>query len=79
LLKCTQILTINLLNWQTEKLLLYGGAIHEAGEVKARAKGRAATSDWMELERARGISITSTAMTFEYSGKGASACSSNGV
>lgn len=51
---------------QTEKLLLYGGAIHEAGEVKARAKGRAATSDWMELERARGISITSTAMTFEY-------------
>ena len=53
---------------QTEKLLLYGGAIHEAGEVKARAKGRAATSDWMELERARGISITSTAMTFDYSG-----------
>eukprot|EP00878_Enallax_costatus_P004131 GHUV01004359.1.p1 GENE.GHUV01004359.1~~GHUV01004359.1.p1 ORF type:complete len:649 (+),score=185.57 GHUV01004359.1:201-2147(+) len=52
----------------TEKLLLYGGAIHEAGEVKARANGRSATSDWMELEKARGISITSTAMTWQYDG-----------
>ncbi|GFR44773.1 hypothetical protein Agub_g6105 [Astrephomene gubernaculifera] len=52
----------------TEKLLLYGGAIHEAGEVKARKSSRSATSDWMELEKQRGISITSTALTFEYSG-----------
>jgi peptide chain release factor 3 len=53
---------------QTEKLLLYGGAIHEAGEVKARRASRHATSDWMELEKQRGISITSTAMTFDYQG-----------
>lgn len=52
----------------TEKLLLYGGAIHEAGEVKARASSRSATSDWMELEKARGISISSTAMTWQYQG-----------
>lgn len=52
----------------TEKLLLYGGAIHEAGEVKARARSRSATSDWMELEKARGISISSTAMTWQYNG-----------
>lgn len=52
----------------TEKLLLYGGAIHEAGEVKARRAAKSATSDWMELEKQRGISITSTALTFEYSG-----------
>lgn len=52
----------------TEKLLLYGGAIHEAGAVKARSANRHATSDWMEIEKARGISITSTAMTFEYNG-----------
>ncbi|KXZ46475.1 hypothetical protein GPECTOR_43g911 [Gonium pectorale] len=52
----------------TEKLLLYGGAIHEAGEVKARRSSRSATSDWMELEKQRGISITSTALTFEYRG-----------
>ncbi|PNW87891.1 hypothetical protein CHLRE_01g006150v5 [Chlamydomonas reinhardtii] len=52
----------------TEKLLLYGGAIHEAGEVKARRSSRSATSDWMELEKQRGISITSTALTFEYCG-----------
>lgn len=49
-------------------VLLYGGAIHEAGEVKARASGRSATSDWMALEKQRGISITSTAMTFEFTG-----------
>lgn len=53
----------------TEKLLLYGGAIHEAGEVKARASSRSATSDWMELEKARGISISSTAMTWQYRGE----------
>jgi peptide chain release factor 3 len=50
----------------TEKLLLYGGAIHLAGAVKARAAQRHVTSDWMELEKQRGISITSTVMQFEY-------------
>ncbi len=50
----------------TEKLLLYGGAIHEAGSVKARRDQRAATSDWMEMEKQRGISITSTVMQFNY-------------
>lgn len=52
----------------TEKLLLYGGAIHEAGAVKARRSARHATSDWMELEKQRGISITSTALVFENRG-----------
>jgi len=52
----------------TEKLLLYGGAIHQAGAVKARASQRQATSDWMEMEKQRGISITSTVLQFEYSG-----------
>lgn len=52
----------------TEKLLLYGGAIHEAGTVKARRAQRHATSDWMELEQQRGISITSTVLQFLYSG-----------
>jgi peptide chain release factor 3 len=50
----------------TEKLLLYGGAIHEAGAVKARKEQRHATSDWMEMEKQRGISITSTVMQFDY-------------
>ena len=50
----------------TEKLLLYGGAIHEAGAVKARRAQRHATSDWMEMEQQRGISITSTVMQFLY-------------
>eukprot|EP00798_Chlamydomonas_sp_ICE-L_P029642 gene29642-18281_t len=50
----------------TEKLLLFGGAIHEAGEVKARRAAKSATSDWMELEKQRGISISSTALTFAY-------------
>lgn len=50
----------------TEKLLLYGGAIQAAGSVKARASGRKATSDWMELEKQRGISVTSTVLQFEY-------------
>lgn len=52
----------------TEKLLLYGGAIHEAGAVKARRNARHATSDWMDLEKQRGISITSTALVFENRG-----------
>ena len=52
----------------TEKLLLYGGAIHEAGAVKARRSQRQATSDWMELEQQRGISITSTVLQFLYHG-----------
>ncbi len=52
----------------TEKLLLYGGAITIAGQVSARKRQRAATSDWMELERERGISITSTVLQFPYKG-----------
>ena len=52
----------------TEKLLLYGGAIHLAGTVKARRAARHATSDWMELEQQRGISVTSSAMQFDYAG-----------
>mgnify|MGYP002654394506 CR=1 FL=1 len=50
----------------TEKLLLYGGAIHQAGAVKARQAQRKATSDWMEMEKQRGISITSTVLQFNY-------------
>ena len=46
----------------TEKLLLYGGATQQAGAVKARGNQRKATSDWMELEKQRGISITSTVL-----------------
>ncbi len=52
----------------TEKLLLYGGAIHVAGAVKDRRAARAATSDWMAMERERGISITTSAMQFEFQG-----------
>jgi peptide chain release factor 3 len=52
----------------TEKLLLYGGALQLAGSVKARKDQRAATSDWMELERKRGISISSTVLQFDYAG-----------
>ncbi|WP_411822575.1 peptide chain release factor 3 [Leptospira sp. 'Mane'] len=50
----------------TEKLLLYGGAIQLAGAVKARKEGKTATSDWMAMEKERGISITSAALQFEY-------------
>jgi len=50
----------------TEKFLLYGGAISEAGAVKTRQGRRSATSDWMEMEQKRGISITSTALQFRY-------------
>ncbi len=53
----------------TEKLLLYGGAIHMAGSVKARRASRHATSDWMELEQKRGISVTSSVLQFSYAGK----------
>ncbi len=52
----------------TEKLLLYGGAVQLAGSVTARKNQRASTSDWMELERKRGISISSTVLQFEYGG-----------
>ena len=52
----------------TEKFLLYGNAIHLAGAVKDRKNQRATTSDWMELERQRGISISSTVLQFDYGG-----------
>jgi peptide chain release factor 3 len=52
----------------TEKLLLQGGAIHLAGEVKARGAARRARSDWMKIEQQRGISVTSSVMTFERDG-----------
>ncbi len=52
----------------TEKLLLYGNAIELAGNVRARRNQRATTSDWMEMERERGISITSTILQFPYKG-----------
>ena len=52
----------------TEKLLLFGGAIQLAGAVKARGNQRRAHSDWMKVERERGISVTSSVMTFEYEG-----------
>ncbi len=51
----------------TEKLLLFGGAIRQAGQVKARGDRRRTQSDWMEMERACGISITSSVITFDYS------------
>jgi peptide chain release factor 3 len=53
----------------TEKLLLYGGAIHLAGSVKARRAERHATSDWMKMEQERGISVTSSVLQFEFEGK----------
>ncbi|MDR2693413.1 MAG: peptide chain release factor 3 [Chitinispirillales bacterium] len=52
----------------TEKLLLYGGALQLAGTVTARKKERATVSDWMELERKRGISVSSTVLNFDYGG-----------
>src|SRR5471030_735254 len=52
----------------TEKFLLYGNAIHLAGAVKDRKNQRATTSDWMELEKQRGISISSTVLQFDYAG-----------
>ncbi|MDN5869108.1 MAG: peptide chain release factor 3 [Nitrococcus sp.] len=53
----------------TEKLLLYGGAIQLAGTVKGRKAARHATSDWLELEKQRGISVTSSVMQFSYKGR----------
>src|ERR1700737_4098930 len=50
----------------TEKLLLFGGAIRLAGTVKARKASKHATSDWMEIEKQRGISVTSSVMQFAY-------------
>ncbi len=52
----------------TEKLLLYGGAVQLAGSVTSRKNARATTSDWMELERKRGISVSSTVLQFDYHG-----------
>ena len=52
----------------TEKFLLYGGAINQAGVVKGKRNARAATSDWMEIEKQRGISVTSSVMQFQYQG-----------
>src|SRR6187431_1104106 len=52
----------------TEKFLLYGGALQLAGSVTARKNQRATTSDWMELEKQRGISVSSTVLQFEYGG-----------
>ena len=52
----------------TEKFLLYGGAIAQAGAVKGKKNSRAATSDWMEIEKQRGISVTSSVMQFQYGG-----------
>ena len=52
----------------TEKLLLFGGAIQLAGQVKAKKDGRNTRSDWMAIEKARGISVVTSVMTFEYDG-----------
>jgi hypothetical protein len=52
----------------TEKLLLFGGAIQLAGEVKARGDRRRARSDWMAIERERGISVSSAMISFEHEG-----------
>ena len=52
----------------TEKLLLFGGCIDVAGAVRGRKTQRAATSDWMELEKQRGISVSSTVLTFVFEG-----------
>ncbi len=53
----------------TEKLLLYGGAIQQAGSVKGKQSARHAVSDWMEIEKQRGISVTSSVLQFEYAGR----------
>ncbi len=50
----------------TENLLLAGGAIRAAGEVAARGEARRTTSDWMKIERDRGISVSASVMTFEF-------------
>ncbi len=53
----------------TEKLLLFGGAINLAGQVKAKRDRRATRSDWMAIERERGISVVTSVMTFDYDGR----------
>ena len=52
----------------TEKFLLYGGAINTAGSVKGKANSKYAVSDWMGIEKERGISVTSSALQFQYEG-----------
>ena len=52
----------------TEKFLLYGGAINLAGTVKGRKAAKHAVSDWMEIEKERGISVTSSVLQFNYDG-----------
>jgi peptide chain release factor 3 len=54
----------------TEKLLLFGGAIQLAGEVKARGERRRGRSDWLAIELQRGISVSSAMMSFEHKGCG---------
>ena len=53
----------------TEKLLLYGGAINQAGSVKGKQSAKHAVSDWMDIEKQRGISVTSSVLQFNYVGK----------
>jgi peptide chain release factor 3 len=53
----------------TEKLLLYGGALHMAGSVRAKGGGRHTASDWMEIEKQRGISVSSSVLQFDYAGR----------
>jgi peptide chain release factor 3 len=53
----------------TEKLLLYGGALHIAGSVRVKGDGRHVTSDWMEIERQRGISVSSSVLQFQHKGR----------
>ena len=53
----------------TEKLLLYGGALHMAGAVRTRGGGRHTASDWMEIEKQRGISVSSSVLQFDYKGR----------
>jgi peptide chain release factor 3 len=53
----------------TEKLLLYGGALHMAGSVRTRSGGRHTASDWMEIEKQRGISVSSSVLQFDYKGR----------
>ena len=58
----------------TEKLLLYGGAINLAGSVKGKKTAKHAVSDWMEIEKERGISVTSSVMQFDYDEIGRASC-----
>ena len=58
----------------TEKFLLYGGAIREAGSVKSRRSQKHAVSDWMEIEKQRGISVASSVLQFEYNNHYCTVC-----